>query len=151
MPVTLQIGDTVKLPSTLEPNKVATIKSETLNITPGANWDETSVSLLNTNGDILLVFAIRRQGNVIVLNSKTSGGPWGDEVSRDDLEHIFGPSLDTATISIKDIGDAYQIFTNGNYLATYEKRIPGEAQQASYTLLNDEESALANPIQISVN
>ncbi|KAH8078391.1 fungal lectin Cgl3 in complex with Chitotriose [Cristinia sonorae] len=151
--VALSIGKTVTLTPNLAPNSKATIESDTLTLAPdnSTTIDNTALNFLNNLGDVLLHFSIRRQEDTIVLNSRTAAGSWGNEERFPSLTRAFGPTYDKATVIIKDTGKEYQIFTNGNYLGTYKKRIGGEVEQASYTINSGQDSAFSNPVKISVN
>ncbi|KAH8092175.1 Galectin-3 [Cristinia sonorae] len=150
--VSLSIGKTVAISPNLGPNAQATVESSTLTLGPdnSTTIDNTALNFMNNLGDVLLHFSIRRQEDTIVLNSRLAAGSWGNEERLPSLTRAFGPVLNTATIIVKDVGKEYQIFTNGNYLTTYKKRIGGEVEQASYTINSGQDSALSNPIKVSV-
>ena len=107
--------------------------------------------MLNNLDDVLLTLSFRRHGDCIVLNSKSASGNWGTEL-RNHLAgpRAFGPNLTSATIAIKDVGSAYQIFTNGNYLATYNKRIGGDAEKIEYAIGEQQDSMFPNPITVTM-
>ena len=153
MAVPLRLGQTIKLPDSVVPNKEATVTSSTLSVISNdmVTIDNTALNFLNNLGDVLLHFSIRRLEDAIVLNSRTASGPWGNEERFPSLKRAFGPNLDSAKIVIKDTGKEYHVFTNDNYLATYTKRIGGEAERASYAINSGQDSALSNPVQVSVN
>ncbi|KAH8078390.1 Galectin-3 [Cristinia sonorae] len=148
--VTLSIGKTASLSPNLVPNKEATVESDTLTLAPdnSTTIDNSAINLLNNLGDVLLHFSIRRQEDTIVLNSRTAAGSWGNEERFPGLTRAFGPSYETATVVFKDTGKEYQIFTNGNYLGTYKKRIGGEVERASYTINSGQDSAFSKPVKI---
>ena len=153
MSIPLQLGHTVTLTPDLQPNKEATVESTTLSISAydTVTQDNTAINFMNNLGDILVHVSIRRLEDTVVLNSRTASGPWGNEERFPGLKRAFGPNLDSAKIVVRDIGTQYQVYTNGNYLGTYDKRIGGEAITASYAINSGQDSALSNPVQVGVN
>ena len=113
--------------------------------------DDTVGGLAGNNlGDFLLHISFRRYEDAVVLNSRTASGPWGPELRFLSLERTFGPNLFAATIVVKDVGNSYQIFINCNYLATYVKRIGGDAIEASYLIGTGQDSIFSNPINVEI-
>ena len=149
MAVVLQLNQTVALPTSLSNNQ-ATFVSSTLDLTKPAAFDNTSLNLLNNLGDFLLHLSFRRFDDDVVLNSRTAAGSWGTEVHIPGLERTFGPNLTQATVVVKDIGNAWQIFINGNYLNTFNKRIGGDAVKAYYTINAGQDSVFSNPVTVNV-
>ena len=147
--VSVGLNKTVALPTSLANNQ-AIIQSITLDLTKPAAEDNTSINLLNNLGDYLLHLSFRRFADKIVLNSRTANGEWGPEVTLAGLERAFGPNLTQATITVKDIGNAYQVFVSGNYLATYTKRIGGDAEKVFYTINLGQDSVFSNPITVEM-
>ena len=147
--VTVGLNKTVALPTSLTNNQ-AIVTSSTLDLTKPGSEDNTSVNFLNNLGDYLLHLSFRRYADKIVLNSRTAAGEWGPEVVFPNLERAFGPNLTQATICVKDIGNAYQIYISNNYLSTYTKRIGGNAEKLYYTINTGQDSVFSNPITVEM-
>lgn len=147
--VSVGLGKTVNLPTSLTNNQ-AIIQSVTLDLEKPSAEDNTTINLLNNLGDYLLHLSFRRFADKIVLNSRTASGEWGPEDVLPSLERAFGPNITQATLVVKDVGNAYQIYISGNYLATYTKRIGGDAVKILYAMNQGQDSVFSNPITVEM-
>lgn len=149
--VNLDMNSTVDLPGSLT-GKEAVFKSSVLDLTRPATDDQTALSMSNHNGDTILAIGFRRNADKIILNTKKAGdsSSWDTELSYPSLERAFGPTTSSATVTVKDADDKYQIFINGNYLATFAKRYEGAAVKAFYFVNSGQDSMFSNPVTVDI-
>ena len=149
MSVSLKLGNTVDLPKSLT-NAQVIFFSTILALDQPTEEDNTSIYLLNSANDVVLVLSFRRFQDAVVLNTRPAGGSWQGEVIIKGLQKMFGTSLSAACIVVKDLGSSFQIFTNGNELAVFQKRISGEAVKAQYGVNSGTHSTFSDPLSVVI-
>lgn len=151
MSASIKVNETIDIPKSMTGAQVIFF-SPTLALPSSTKLDETNLHLLNSNGDVVLVVGFRRNDDLAVLNTRVAGGTWNGSTVRKipGLQSIFG-TLGQACIVIKDNGNDWQVFVNGNELAVYPKRISGDVVKVHYEIKVAQDSLFSDPVTLFIS
>jgi hypothetical protein len=140
-------GAMVTLRKPVETGGMVAFQSSSWDWRTDQQGDNTSLNLLNSNGDYLLHISLRQGQNVIILNSRYADGEWGQEEQLQLRDSFMAPNF---SISVIDNGGRFELLFSYQRVTSYNKRIVGVVSSVSYRV-NDNQtySPLSDSLVVS--
>lgn len=139
------VNGAVTLQKAIEPGGIVVFQSASWEWDSSWINDQTSVNML-AGDDHLLHISMRQGQNAIVFNSRTANGAWGIE-ERKPLQGAF--VTPSASITVCDHGDRYQILFSFQTVHYYAKRIKANTTHVSYHINPGQTSPFSDLLVVS--
>lgn len=139
------VNGAVTLQKAIEPGGIVVFQSASWEWDSSRINDQTSVNIL-AGDDHLLHISMRQGQNAIVFNSRTANGAWGIE-ERKPLQGAF--VTPSASITVCDHGDRYQILFSFQTVHYYVKRIKANTTHVSYHINPRQTSPFSDLLVVS--